>query len=417
MGPLRRTAVLALLACGLLACGLPGTGAPNAAADDATGELVAHRGDFERRVLLTGSLEAAHAVALTVPRTPNWQVDLRWIAEDGSRVHAGDPVVRLDDSSFAGELENRESGLADKLAELARRQTEVQIQTREKEMDVARKRAEVEKAELDADVPDGIVPRQDLEERRLALTKARIELQKAEADLASSRESSAADLEVLRIEIRKARREIDASRAAIDDLELRAPVDGIFLVGTHPWQNRKLQTGDSVWVGLAVGTIPDLSSLVVEARLADVDDGSVEPGMPAVATLDAYPETRYPGTVREIAPVAQDEGQQSLRRFFRTVVELDDSDPDRMIPGMSARIEVIADRREDVVLVPRAALAMEPDTGFREADAHLAGGAARTVRLGPCNEIECVAEEGIEPGTALASAETEVGDGAMEVAP
>lgn len=397
-----RFAVLLLAATSLAACAGPGSGAASAAtAGQPASELVARRGDFERRVLLTGSLEAARAVALVVPRSPTWQMELRWIAEDGSAVQAGDRVVELDDSSFASELEQQEGTLADKVAELERRQVEVRMQTREKEFEVTRRQAEVEKAALEAEVPEGIVPRQDFEERRLGLDRARLELAKAEADLAAHLEASAADLEILRIEIRKLRREMDASRAAVQELQLRAPVDGIFLVGEHPWQNRKLQVGDAVWVGLTAATIPDLSSLVVDARLPDVDDGSIAPGMTAVITLDAFPDAVFQGRVREVAPVAQDEGAESLRRYFHTVIELEEIDRDRMIPGMSARVEVIADRREDVVLAPRRAL----EAGAAgEARVRLATGGTAAVTLGPCNELHCVVEAGLEPGTALAPA-------------
>jgi multidrug efflux pump subunit AcrA (membrane-fusion protein) len=84
---------------------------------------------------------------------------------------------------------------------------------------------------------------------------------------------------------------------------------------------------------------------VVEARLPDVDDGDVTPGMEAVVTLDAYPGEAFRGTVREIAPVAQEEEGTSTRRFFKTLIELGDLDPrfrERLIPGMSARVEVLA---------------------------------------------------------------------------
>jgi hypothetical protein len=390
-------------------CAAPGSGAAEAAPAAGSGaELTARRGAFERRVILTGALEAARAVPLSVPRTPSWQVELRWLAEDGAAVRAGEPVAELDKSAFATDLEEKEIALEGQLSELERRRVEVLVQTREKEFEATRRRAELDKAALEAEVPEGIVPRQELEERRLALTRARLELESAEADLAAHRQASAADLEVLAIEIRKARREIEASRAAIAELTLTAPVDGIFLVGNHPWEDRKLQTGDTVWVGLAVGTLPDLASLVVEARLPDVDDGTVAPGMPALVVLDTYPAASFEGTVREVAPVAQDQGQESFRRFFKTVVDLAEPDPARMIPGMSARVEVIADRRQAAVLVPRAALGPAPgepaaSSAAGEALVYLAGGGTARVRLGPCNELECVVESGLDPGTRLAA--------------
>lgn len=352
----RAARAAALLALAAVLTALAGCGGADASAADraqtasasaestSAAELTAEEGTREHRVFLTGSLEASRAVYLQVPRTPTWQLDLRSLAEDGAAVRAGETVVELDDSSFANELENLETSLAEKVAELERRRAEVLGETRQKELEVVRREAELAKAELEADVPDGIVPRQDLEERGLALDRAKIELDKARADLEAFRRGSAADLEVLEIEIGKARREIETARGAIDELEIVAPVDGVFLRGTHPWHGRKLQAGDTVWVGLTLATLPDLSSLVVEGQLPDVDDGEVTPGMPAVVVLDAYPDETFQGTVREIAPVAQEEEGTSTRRFFRTLIELDALDEAtraRLIPGMSARIEVI----------------------------------------------------------------------------
>ncbi len=407
----RRVAILLVaLGCAgggtLAGCTPPGSGTAEAAASDGRRELTARRGPFERRVLLTGDLEADRAVLLTVPRTPSWQVELRWIAEDGAAVGAGDPVAELDKSAFTSELEDRETALQEKLAERDRRQAELLAERRDKEFEVARRRAELDKARLEAEVPEDLVPLQELEERRLARDRAELELEKAEADLAAHREVSAAEIEVLEIEIGKMRREIEAAREAISELTLETPEDGIFLVGTHPWEDRKLQTGDTVWVGMTVGTLPDLASLVVEARLPDVDDGSIAPGMPAVVTLDTFPERSFRGTVRDVAPVAQEQGMASARRFFHAVIDLEEPDPERMIPGMSARVEVIAERRENALLVPRRALeagqgsSRGADGGVvRRAD----GGAAR-VRLGSCNELECVVEEGIAAGDALEAA-------------
>lgn len=395
------------VACALLsACAAPGSGsAPAAAASDGDGGPgpVVRRGELERRVLLSGSLEAERAIHLVVPRTPTWQVELRWLAEDGAAVRAGDRVVELDSSQFVADLEEKEISLAERRSELERQRAQLTSQTREKEFEVGRRRAELEKAEIEARLPEGIVPRETLAERRLDLDKARIELAKAEADLEAHRRGAAADLEVLEIEIRKARREIEAARRAITELTLEAPEDGMFLVGSHPWEDRKLQAGDTVWVGLTVATLPDLSSLMVDARLPDVDDGSVTPGMPAEVVLDTYPGETFPGTVRELAPVAQDEEGDSLRRFFRAAVDLERTDPERMIPGMSARVEVIAERRPESLLVPRAAVVTQPPTvGGGPALVALADGGHAEVVLGPCNDAECAVEEGLEAGTHLA---------------
>jgi hypothetical protein len=65
-------------------------------------------------------------------------------------------------------------------------------------------------------------------------------------------------------------------------------------------------------------------------------------------------------------------------------------------PGLSARVEVIADRRPDALLVPRAALSL----GEGEPQVMLAGGGHQAITLGPCNAEACVAA-GLEPGARL----------------
>jgi multidrug efflux pump subunit AcrA (membrane-fusion protein) len=115
-------------------CAAPGSGTAEAAPATGPGaELAVRRGAFERRVILTGALEAARAVPLSVPRTPSWQVELRWLAEDGVAVRAGEPVAELDKSAFATDLEEKEIALEGQLSELERRRVEVLVQTREKE--------------------------------------------------------------------------------------------------------------------------------------------------------------------------------------------------------------------------------------------------------------------------------------------
>ncbi len=417
-----------LLVLTLVVSGCGGSGAPTAAsAQDRSGRagrgagaeeaLAVRRGPFEQTFLLTGELEAARAIQLTVPQTPSWRVDIRWLAEDGTAVETGDRVIELDNSEFVNDLEDKERSLQEKLSELERQEAETLDQIGQKEFAVTRAEAELKKARIQAELPEGIVPRQELADRRLELEKAEGELEKARAELRSEQESSEADLEIQRIEIEKARREIRVARASIEELTLEAPTDGLFLVETLRREDRKIQVGDTVWAGLTVGTIPDLSSLRVRARLPDVDDGRVLPGMAARVVLDAYPDEVLDGEVTKVTPIAREEGSESLRRFFDVEVALDESDPDRLIPGMSARVEVVRGTREDALLAPRAALVRdgagsEGDGTDRAARALQADGELVPVRLGPCGSLECVVEDGLEAGTELARVGSHGGIGA-----
>jgi multidrug resistance efflux pump len=405
----RSSAVLLAAAPLLAACaGAPGAAGVAGAAEQAgpggpaahagaAPPLAALSGEFRGRLLLTGELQAAEARVLAVPRAPSWQLQVRWLADDGARVRAGEPVVEFDNSQFAGDLGEKRAAAAEQAAHLERDRAAAARREAEKRFAVDQRRAAVDKARLRAGVPEALVAQRELADRRLELRRAELELEKALTDVEAERRASRADLELVEIDLARARREIVAAEEAIRALRLTAPADGILLVAEHPWEGRKLQAGDNVWVGLPVARMPDLATLMVEAVLFDVDDGRVAPGMEAVATLDAYPELRLPGRVAEVSPVAREVERSTLRRYFRVAIALQRVDPERMRPGMSVKVEVETAARDDVLVAPRVALDLDADPPR----AALAGGGWAAVALGPCDAGRCVVERGLDPGARL----------------
>src|SRR4051812_16573772 len=65
------------------------------------------KGEIADRVILTGELKAAESVEFTVPRTPSWELAIRWMAEDGAQVKAGERVLEFDNSAFTANLERQ----------------------------------------------------------------------------------------------------------------------------------------------------------------------------------------------------------------------------------------------------------------------------------------------------------------------
>ena len=161
---------------------------------------------------------------------------------------------------------------------------------------------------------------------------------------------------------------------------------------------RKIREGDSIFVGWPVVSLPDLSSLTVEAKLPDVDDGLARPGMEALCTLDAYPGETFRGRVVDVSAVAQEDSpRRPLLRFFAVEIQLDQLDPRRMRPGMSVRIEVLRPEVRRALLAPRAGL----DLAANPPRALLADGGSVEVKLGQCSNAECVVEKGLEEGSRL----------------
>ena len=389
-------AALAVVAV-LLAAACSGS---RAGAESTTGpgdDLRVRRGEFVERFVLTGELEAVEASLLSVPRVPTSQTSIRWLVDDGAVVRAGDRLVEFDNTSFAGDLEEKRLARDQAVSDLEQREAELDAQRADRELQVEQRRIALEKARFEAAVPQDLLPLREWQDRQLALRRAEFEQAKSVEDLEAQRKSGAEELEQKRIALRRTTREIRAAEEAIEALVLEAPRDGIAVIEEHPWERRKLQVGDSLWSGLPVVTIPELERMQVAADLSDVDDGRIAPEMPALSVLDAYPEESYPGHVLDVGAVAQEAKRRSVRRSFPVHVSLDRGDAERMRPGMSVRVEVETSRTENALLVPRAGLDLDADPPR----ARLAGGGEADVSLGPCNALECVVESGLSEGDRL----------------
>jgi HlyD family secretion protein len=350
------------------------------------------RRDVADRVLLTGSLHAASAIDLQVPRTDSWQISLRWLAEDGTQVKTGDRLIEYDNSAQTKELEQEKLTYIEAEMSLSSAQALAQISAAQKKTELEQARIALEKATLLADVPADLLSGHDAQERQLEKKRQQIAVEKAEAALKSQTEQDALEIQVKQIELDKAKRTIDSAEAAIKELVVSAPRDGTFVVGTD-WEGRKFHAGDNLWPGMTIASIPDPNTpMEVNADESDVDDGRVHVGMAGTCTLDAYPTEPQPCSVKSITPVASIKGEQSLRRAFVVLLDLPKTDP-RMRPGMSVKVELHGAPIAGALVVPRGALVFA-----KQVQARLADGSMRDVTVGACDAQGCVVEKGLAEG-------------------
>jgi multidrug resistance efflux pump len=393
----RGLALLALLA----ACS---ASKPAGAPARGAASLVVARGPLEDRMVLSGEVEAVDSENLVVPRTPSWLISVRWLAADGIMVKKGERVVEFDSSSFTATLEDKRGAIVRAEGELASQVAKDRASVADKEMEVERKRADLEKARIEAGVSPDLYPRRLYQEKQLALLTATDALAKAKEDLAAERRSTGLEQKIKAVALQRSQRDLGDVERLLEDLTLRAPRDGLVQIAINRRENRKYLVGDQAFPGWAVATMPDLSGLQVRARLGDVDDGSVREGMRADCVLDAYPGKVFPAVVKQVSPVARAEGRDSTRRFFDVVVALDKTSPEIMRPGMSMRVEVLRRRAENALLIPRAAVTSWPG----KVKVRLLAGREETIEVDWCTESSCVVRSGlIEGSTVLAAADTD----------
>lgn len=399
MKPMRKANLGHIFAISIAALGCT---SERAAHVDLRNEPVVRKGTFVDRMVLTGEVDAEVAEPIVIPPLPEWRTTIQWIEQDGARVSKGARLVELDTSTFASQLDEIERTELEKGEQLLQKTEEARAEIADKELDYLKKKADLDKAQLEADIPPEIISVKEYDERQLALDRARTEFEKAKTLLDATRHAQRTEIDNIRLELAEARRQVGIAHQAVETMTLTAPADGLFVINNHPWHGKKIEVGDMAWVGFVIARIPDLATLEIHARLADVDDRKVVQGMPALVTLDAWPDRRMPGRISRVSPVAEEEGGTSLRRFFQVVVTLDEELPEGIRPGLSARVDVETARIENTLIVPRYALDFSGDTPA----VRLTDGTSEPTSVVACNATECAIEGSLEEGTRVAMAQS-----------
>jgi HlyD family secretion protein len=138
---------------------------------------------------------------------------------------------------------------------------------------------------------------------------------------------------------------VDAAQATLDLAHLTAPFPGT-VTEAFPLP------GDQVTTGTTAFRIDDLSRLLVDVELSEVDINRVSVGQAVTLTFDAILGKEYQG---QVTKVAQAGSVVNGVVNFTVTVELTDAD-EMVKPGMTAAVNIVVEEIKDAVLVPNRAV-------------------------------------------------------------
>ncbi|MHC1727203.1 MAG: efflux RND transporter periplasmic adaptor subunit [Syntrophobacteraceae bacterium] len=220
--------------------------------------------------------------------------------QEGSPVKEGDVIARLDNDDLKAEKAQLEAQLSVARFEVVR--TETELSTAESNFnrfkDLWGKKA---------------VSQLDYENSRDRFLKARSAIDSAKANVKAIEAS------------------IKRSAVLIEYTIIRAPFNGVVLTKDADVGEVVAPFGSATSAKAAVVTMADLSSLMVQADVAESFLSKVRTDQPCEIQLDAVPNTRFPGRVHMIVPTAD-----RTRGTIMVKVRFDKLDP-RILPEMSAK--------------------------------------------------------------------------------
>ena len=301
----------------------------------------AGKGEVVSKVTASGKLRALNTIKVGAEvsgQITNVYVDFN------SPVRAGQVLAEIDPTRFQARVQQvqaqvslAQASLLQAEANAARAVTDLAIQQRE-----YGRRQNLEAG--------GFVSKAGLDGAASALAGARASVKTTNAQIASAR-----------AQISQATAELTSAQLDMRRTKITAPSGGVII-------NKLVEPGTTVAASFQTPNLfeiaADTTQMQVEASVDEADIGQIKTNLPVRFTVDAYPDQTFKASVRQIRQAATE--SQNVVTYL---VILDVPNPDgKLLPGMTANVEILTGEKTDVLRVPATALRFRPRADDRKDD-------------------------------------------------
>ncbi|BDU72186.1 efflux RND transporter periplasmic adaptor subunit [Mesoterricola silvestris] len=250
---------------------------------------------------------------------------------DGQWVKAGDLLVTLDQERYRQALNQAEMGLR-----MARKDLEIALATFSKQDQTFLRQERLNRA--------GLTSLEEFQQVKLA------------------RDTAATTLERARVAVQQSEAQAAIAQDDLSKTVIRATMAGQ-VTGLKAEKGETAIAGTTNLAGAVMMVISDLSEMMAEIRVGELDVVKVAVGQPAEVTVDALPGKVFQGKVLTVAsstdrPTGSSTSNSQEAQSYKVRILLDGTPKERaaLRPGMSARVAVLTAEHKDVLSVSLAAI-------------------------------------------------------------
>ncbi|HXI16379.1 MAG TPA: efflux RND transporter periplasmic adaptor subunit [Chloroflexota bacterium] len=234
----------------------------------------------------------------------------------------------------------------------------------------------------------------DIREQQSKVEKAQLDVEKARAQLDIERQKLTAtragttfDLQSLQKDVEKAKLDLDQLEGNYSDARIVAPFDGKVTKVNG-------KSGDNVQAFNPVISLSSPANLLINAQIAESDMPKLAVGQRALISLDAFPGQTINGTVQTLPSSVVT--QQGVVADKNTKITVEWTRPGAQL-GMNARVQIVVQKKDDVLLIPTQAIRTVGKRRFVE---YMDGTVkrSRNVEIGISTDVETEVVSGLDEG-------------------
>lgn len=319
---------------------------------------------------LVGKIEPEKTITLTAPFDGNVQDKL---VEQGQRVEAGQPLLRMDPALLEVQLRDALS------TQLKARRTVREMQDWLNGPQVARARRTLRTTEMSLRNVErrlaesrtlysrGIIPRNELDELEQQSRSQHIDLGAAQIELQQAIDQGQGEYrQIAEMELANATVKYDALHKLLDGKDLLAPFSGIVVpapganqAGAGSAPTAPIQAGSKVSQGQVLFGLSSIEQLKIVARVSELDINQLHQGQTVEVLGDGFDGERLNGSVEIVSSLAlpgDTPGGSAQFPVTLSIPRLSAEQMKRVRLGMSARLTIVTYRNDQAIVVPAEAI-------------------------------------------------------------
>lgn len=301
---------------------------------------------------------------------------VEWVGvKEGDRVSAGQELVRLDSKLAQSAVDQAEANL--RQAEL--QDASARLDLDEDTLEVRRRNLERSQKLFD----QGLLPRDQLEQRELEFRSATRALERAKRSVDSSQARI--------IQVRAA---VDQSRTQLQHTSVRAPFEAFVLRRQVEVGSGVAGVSSSASGGSILMTLGDARESSLFAKATAADARRLKPGLPARVRLDSDPTQQLAAVVASIS-TAGDVDTSTRLTTFPIVVALKEQPPGGWV-NVPAQAEIVLSATIDSIAIPERCVRTDPSGRSWVIVRQQAGDRQRVVEVGVIQQDRIQIRSGLE---------------------
>jgi len=352
------------------------------------------RGEFIKDIIASGEIEAYTRSVISAPFMWGTSLQITNLKPEGSLVKEGDILVEFDDRDLKEERDLAKERIESLKADLEKLKSQQSLTISNLENNVKLNDYSYEQAELQLKMMQ-FESEAKKQEAKIRLKEAENNLESAKTELESQKIINKSQLLQTQIQVNQALNNLKSIEDRIERFKLRSPTKGMVVYmdvrGERPTKGLETRPG---W---PLMQIPDLSKMQTSFYINEIDRKEVNIGQSCLITLDAYPDSVFEGTIREISRLAQHIDTKNWLKGYKVYADIEGTS-EILKPGMTSKTRIIIKKYEDVVYVSQGAVfEVEGQPVVFPAGKNK----AYAVYLGEKNQDEVIIERGVKPGMKL----------------